>query len=520
LVGGVFYGWQGISGSYSTTDVTSVSPIAITSTGGLVGNAYNTAISDSYATGKISGTGSVGGVVGILSGSTVSRNFFAGEAVSSTQNSTGSIAGNCAINCSVSTSFYISSSTSSQLTAIGGFKKAWTDILTATDTNSISNVSAYKIVAAELKKQTNFTSATNANGQANPAWDFNKTWFMYEGQTGPLLRAFMTPLTITANSVVKTYDGSNYQATTGVSYSQTPDSRLLGSTSMSGSAIGAKNVGTYGIQASGQYSEQLGYLIHYVDGNLSINPANLTVAGISANNKTYDRSTSASINANQATLSGVITGDSVSLNASNGAGSFADKNVGNGKLVSVTGLSLTGADAVNYSLSQPTPSANINQASLSLLGISANNKTYDRNTSASINTSLASLSGVITGDSVSLSASNVYGFFADSGVGNAKNVSIYGLGISGADASNYSLIQPVSVANITAEVKASSLQETYLSVSQDIPQTWNSENVVYMTSGSTLQKSKRPMAQPDGFGALRSATLVQLVGEGIKTSMD
>ena len=154
------------------------------------------------------------------------------------------------------------------------------------------------------------------------------------------------------------------------------------------------------------------------------------------------------------------------------------------------------------------------------MGISANNKTYDRNTSASINTSLASLSGVITGDSVSLSASNIYGVFADSSVGNAKNVSIYGLGISGADASNYSLIQPISVANITAEVKASSLQETYLSVSQDIPQTWNSENVISTASVAPLQRSKRPMTMPDGLGSFRAPALVQLVGEGIKTSLD
>jgi hypothetical protein len=373
----------------------------------------------------------VGGVVGLLNGSAVSRSFFNGEVLSSSQNSTGLIAGNCAVNCSVSASYYIGSPISSQLAAIGGYRKSWTDMPTATDLHSISNISAYKLDAEEFKKQTNFTSATSANGQTNPGWDLNKTWFIYEGQTAPMLRAFMTPLTITANSVVKTYDGSNYQATTAVSYSQTPDSRLLGSTSFSGSAIGAKNVGTYGIQASGQYSEQLGYLIHYVDGSLNINPANLTVSGISANNKTYDRSTS-----------------------------------------------------------------------------------------ASINTSLATLNGVINGDSVSLSASNVYGAFADSSVANAKTVSIYGLGISGVDASNYNLVQPVSVANITAEVKASSLQETYLSVSQDIPQTWNSENVISTASVSPLQRSKRPMTMPDGVGSFRAPALVQLVGEGIKTAMD
>ena len=248
--------------------------------------------------------------------------------------------------------------------------------------------------------------------------------------------------------------------------------------------------------------------------------ATLMFAAMNILKEKGDRSTSASINTNQATLSGVITGDSVSLSTGNGVGTFADKNVGTGKAVSVTGLGLTGADANNYSLSQPALSANITQASLSVLGMSANNKTYDRSTSASINTSQASLNGVVTGDSVSLSASNVYGAFADSSVANAKTVSIYGLGISGIDSSNYNLVQPVSVANITAEVKASSLQEAYLSVSQDIPQTWNSENVISTASVSPLQRSKRPMTMPDGVGSFRAPALVQLVGEGIKTAMD
>ena len=500
-----------ISGSYSSGNVSSNAQA-----GGLIGRAYDATIKNSYATGNVSSDLNAGGLVGTLRNSSIINSYFKGNVTS--VGYSGLYAGLCQINCSIKNSF--ASPTDLNIkTLIGGYLNSASGY-SAIDDNKIATLSVSTLTNSDFKKQLSFTSATSANGQVNPAWDFNKTWFMYEGQTAPILRAFMTPLTITAQSVDKTYDGNNYQATAGVSYSQTPDSRLLGSVSFSGSAIGAKNVGTYGIQASGQYSEQLGYLIHYVDGSLNINPANLTVSGISANNKTYDRSTSAVINTNQATLSGVITGDSVSLNASNGAGSFADKNVGNGKLVSVTGLSLTGADAVNYSLSQPALSANIAQASLSVLGMSASSKTYDRSTSASINTSQASLNGVITGDSVSLSASNVYGAFADSSVANAKTVSIYGLGISGADASNYNLVQPVSVANIISEVKTSNLQETYLSASQDIPQTWNSESVLYMTSGSTLQKSKRPMALPDGFGALRSATLVQLVGEGIKTAMD
>ena len=73
-----------------------------------------------------------------------------------------------------------------------------------------------------------------------------------------------------------------------------------------------------------------------------------------------------------ATLNGVIAGDDVSLVTSGAVGSFANKNVGFSKPVSVSGLSLSGSDAGNYILSSsPAATANITPAPLTVTANSA-----------------------------------------------------------------------------------------------------------------------------------------------------
>ena len=69
------------------------------------------------------------------------------------------------------------------------------------------------------------------------------------------------------------------------------------------------------------------------------------MTGVTANNKVYDGTTSASLNLGNAALSGVISGDLVTLNLAGAAGAFADKPVANGKTVTVSGLALAGRDA-------------------------------------------------------------------------------------------------------------------------------------------------------------------------------
>jgi hypothetical protein len=111
-----------------------------------------------------------------------------------------------------------------------------------------------------------------------------------------------------------------------------------------------------------------------ISGSLQedINPATLTVSGQIVNNKIYDGTTDASLDTNGATLVGVIGGDSVTLDASIATASFADKNVGSGKTVTVSGLDLAGDDAPNYTLTQPAATANIIAAVLTVTADSTN----------------------------------------------------------------------------------------------------------------------------------------------------
>jgi hypothetical protein len=52
----------------------------------------------------------------------------------------------------------------------------------------------------------------------------------------------------------------------------------------------------------------------------------------------------------------------VTVDASGVAGAFSDAEVGTGKLVTVSGLTLFGADAGKYTLTQPTTTADITPA--------------------------------------------------------------------------------------------------------------------------------------------------------------
>jgi trimeric autotransporter adhesin len=58
----------------------------------------------------------------------------------------------------------------------------------------------------------------------------------------------------------------------------------------------------------------------------------------------------------------VVSGDDVTVDASGATGAFSDAEVGTGKLVTLSVLTLIGADAANYTLTQPTTTADITPA--------------------------------------------------------------------------------------------------------------------------------------------------------------
>ena len=122
------------------------------------------------------------------------------------------------------------------------------------------------------------------------------------------------------------------------------------------------------------------------------------MSGITASNKTYDATTTATLNTGSVTYTGLVSGD-----VFNGTytGAFSDKNVGTGKTVTIT-PSYTGADVSNYSVTDhATITANITAKALTVSGITASDKTYDGNAVATLNTGSISYSGLINGDTFS-----------------------------------------------------------------------------------------------------------------------
>jgi hypothetical protein len=187
------------------------------------------------------------------------------------------------------------------------------------------------------------------------------------------------------------------------------------------------------------------------DGEIAVLAHNLTLSGVTANNKVYDGTTHATLNTGGASLVGVYTGDNVSLVSTDAAGSFENKIVGTGKKVITSGFVLSGPDAANYTLSQPEAKADILIASLTVSGVTSVSKVYDGTTSVSLNTSGATLAGVVPGDEVSLVSSSATGTFDNKTVGTDKAVSTTGFTLSGADADKYTLTQPSTTGSITAK---------------------------------------------------------------------
>ncbi len=215
-----------------------------------------------------------------------------------------------------------------------------------------------------------------------------------------------------------------------------------------GAAAGATVAGgPYAITlGSGTLSSTSGYsFVFNNSGRLTITPKALT-ATATANNKTYDGTAAAT---GSLALSGVVGSDTVTAS---GAFAFADKNVGTGKAVVVTGATLAGADVGNYTLTLPASAAADIIAKALTATASANDKVYDGTTAA---TGSITLSGVVTGDAVATSGTTFA--FANKNAGTGKAVTVAGTTLSGADAGNYVLTAPAST---TASITPKALTAT------------------------------------------------------------
>jgi adhesin/invasin len=165
----------------------------------------------------------------------------------------------------------------------------------------------------------------------------------------------------------------------------------------------------------------------------------LSVAGsFTVNDRTYDATTDATIATNSLTLSGVVGAEVVTLDPPTAG--FADKNVGTGKTVSLSGLTLSGADAGNYTVTAtgaPTTTAAITAKSVTIGGaFTVSDKIYDGGVSATIATNTLNLNGTEAGDALTITP---VAQFASKAVGTGINVSLATSTLAGADSSNYSI---------------------------------------------------------------------------------
>jgi filamentous hemagglutinin family protein len=263
LVGGSSNGGL-ITGCFETGNVTAAGAWSGNrAVGGLVGSMLYASIANSYATGTVHLSGAVtgntyaGGLVGWNYGpSTLNTSYFGGALVNA-----GSSTGTS--NVGALLGFNYVGYTGGRLVTTGGFfNAALNGGLPGVGGAGALQDGIVGLTAAQMKTASSFQPAGSGAGQ----WDFANTWFIYPGQTSPLLRSFLTPLTISANAGTLAYDGSVQNA--GVAYSTAPDmTHLQGTLAFSG---GGASAGTYTLTPGGLYSDQLGYLITYAAGTVTI----------------------------------------------------------------------------------------------------------------------------------------------------------------------------------------------------------------------------------------------------------
>jgi hypothetical protein len=301
--------------------------------------------------------------------------------------------------------------------------------------------------------------------------------------------------TLTINKRVLSLSGTKvYDSTTNIDASKlTTFTNLVGSETVTLSGIGTvanKNVAngktvTIGTLVLGD-GENGGLSNNYIltggTHTIDITKADISsISGITASDKVYDGATTATLTTSGAVFDGRLGSDVLTVATS--TGNFENKNVADGKTVNITGLTLSGTDAVNYNLlvNTATTTANITKRAITLSSVTADNREYNgvADTTATIGT-WGSFNNIIAADStkVNVDETSVVANFANGNIGSTKAVSITGIALSGDEAGNYSIVDNFSTtANITVKT---------LGIAFDVAPTKVYDGTTTATGGSGL----------------------------------
>ncbi len=263
-------------------------------------------------------------------------------------------------------------------------------------------------------------------------------------------------------------------------------------------AAGSYNGQTFTVSSTDATTQNVGTT---ASGNV-VGQAALTITGIGIANKAYDRATTATITGT-AEYGGLQNGESFSVTGTPSA-SFATATVGLAKPVTVTGYT---APNSNYSLTQPTPAADISAVGLTVTGATVTPKSYDGNTAATITG--ATLNGVISPDVVTLTG-GTSGTLASANVGTGIAVSTT-MGITGADAGNYSFTAPTG---LTGEITKATAAITFGALPSGKKVGDAAFSAGATTTAGTLSYSS---SNPNVASVNPSSGLITLVAPGVTT---
>ncbi len=487
LVGSAF--GATISGSYATGDASGASGASV---GGFAGLVVAAQITTSWASGAASLNGSggdVGGFAGsVQSGATITQSFSSG-AVSAINQAAGSStnAGGFAgyVDGTVSQAYSTGSvTTGGAADQVGGFAGEIDAAGSVDQVYAIGRVSTPgtaggiagilggdlsnshwdegttgRVNGFNLSGAGAATAVTGMGGTTNvnpfdaatyAGWDFSSTWSAPSAGFYPELFGVSHVIRITVGNSSAVYGDFPVFSYTAFGFQDgDPASVARKVFNLQGGPVGATlstagfyNVGAYALQLSnGDASDRSGtYRIIYVDGQLNVTPRPISASLGGSIEKTYDGTTAADATLSNLTLGGVLPADQVAL-AGGFTSAYASKNAGTGVVVTASGLTLTGADAADYSISGSASGAVgiIDPKALvaSLTGQVV--KAADGTTIATLGANnYAPLSGVVSGDSVSLNDPTT-GVYDSAAAGQGKTVSVTGLALEGADAGDYTV---------------------------------------------------------------------------------
>ena len=152
----------------------------------------------------------------------------------------------------------------------------------------------------------------------------------------------------------------------------------------------------------------------------------LAINVATVNGKEYDGNRTANVDFSMAELEGVSGGHDVQLVSDSAVGTYDSASAGVGKSVSVTGLSLAGADAGRYQIGPALLlSGDIIKRNLTIGNVSVLEKTYDGSVIAPLEWGGHSLSGYVNGEGseeARVGTPYARGKYLDAWVGTNKSV--------------------------------------------------------------------------------------------------